>query len=81
MKKKRSVIKPDVAPSTVATKPIDGFREAKQGVQSRLHSDARSRLNDTYGFRYYNLLSKLLTRFKQSIYLSLLSFSPVDVIL
>ncbi|XP_058213598.1 uncharacterized protein LOC131325380 isoform X10 [Rhododendron vialii] len=36
MKKKRSGIKPDVSPSTVAPKPIDGYREPRQGMQPRL---------------------------------------------
>lgn len=53
MKKKRSVIKPDVSPNAVSTKPSDSYREAKQGVQQRLISDSRSRLNsDSHGFRY-----------------------------
>ncbi|PON39417.1 serine/arginine repetitive matrix protein [Parasponia andersonii] len=52
MKKKRSVIKPDVSPSTLSTKPIDGYRETKQGMQQRPIADARSRLNnDSHGFR------------------------------
>ncbi|XWS72213.1 hypothetical protein CRYUN_Cryun02cG0020800 [Craigia yunnanensis] len=52
MKKKRSVIKPDVSPSMVSTKPIEGYREPKQGIQQRVVSDARSRLNnDSHGFR------------------------------
>ncbi|KAK9274643.1 hypothetical protein L1049_021894 [Liquidambar formosana] len=52
MKKKRSGIKPDVSPSTVSTKPVDGYREPKQGMQQRLVTDARSRLNnDSHGFR------------------------------
>lgn len=53
MKKKRSGIKPDVSPSTVSTKPIDGYRDAKQGIQQRPVADARSRLsNESHGFRY-----------------------------
>ncbi|KAK2991088.1 hypothetical protein RJ640_021552 [Escallonia rubra] len=51
MKKKRSGIKADVATSTTTTKPVDGYREPKQGIQPRLLADARSRLNDSYGFR------------------------------
>ncbi|XP_022730147.1 uncharacterized protein LOC111285140 isoform X2 [Durio zibethinus] len=52
MKKKRSGIKPDVSPSMVSTKPIEGYRESKQGIQQRVVSDARSRLNnDSHGFR------------------------------
>ncbi|KAA8523279.1 hypothetical protein F0562_009702 [Nyssa sinensis] len=51
MKKKRSGIKPDISPSTVATKPIDGYRDLKQRMQPRLLTDARSRLNDSHGFR------------------------------
>lgn len=53
MKKKRSVIKSDVSPNAVATKPtIDSYREPKQGIQHRIISDARSRLNnDSHGVR------------------------------
>ncbi|XP_062091080.1 uncharacterized protein LOC133797254 [Humulus lupulus] len=52
MKKKRSGIKPDVSPSIVSTKSIDGYRETKQGMQQRPITDARSRLNnDSHGFR------------------------------
>ncbi|KAL5572427.1 hypothetical protein UlMin_022024 [Ulmus minor] len=52
MKKKRSGIKPDVSPSTLPTKQIDGYRESKQGMQQRSVTDARSRLNnDSHGFR------------------------------
>ncbi|XP_055810647.1 uncharacterized protein LOC129880582 [Solanum dulcamara] len=50
MKKKRSGIKPD-ATSSMTTKPIDGHRETKQGVQLRHPSDNRSRYTDTHGFR------------------------------
>ncbi|XP_021637956.2 uncharacterized protein LOC110633597 isoform X2 [Hevea brasiliensis] len=52
MKKKRSVIKPDVSPSLVPTKLTDGYREPKQGMQQRPVTEARSRLNsDSHGFR------------------------------
>ncbi|XP_057968447.1 uncharacterized protein LOC131157978 [Malania oleifera] len=51
MKKKRSGIKPDVSLGTVSTKPIEGYREPKQGLQQRLVTDARSRLNESHGFR------------------------------
>ncbi|KAK8343433.1 hypothetical protein V6Z12_A07G014300 [Gossypium hirsutum] len=52
MKKKRSGIKPDVSPSMVSAKPIEGYREPKQGIQQRPVSDARSRLNnDSNEFR------------------------------
>ncbi|XP_038991544.1 uncharacterized protein LOC120114832 isoform X1 [Hibiscus syriacus] len=52
MKKKRSGIKPDVSPSTVSTKPIEGYRESKQGIQQRAVSDTRSRVNnDSHEFR------------------------------
>ncbi|GMI81313.1 SAGA complex subunit 2A [Hibiscus trionum] len=52
MKKKRSVIKTDVSPSMVSTKPMEGYRESKQGMQQRTVSDARSRLNnESHGFR------------------------------
>ncbi|XP_050364819.1 uncharacterized protein LOC126783391 isoform X2 [Argentina anserina] len=51
MKKKRSGIKPDVSPMATG-KPIDGYREAKQGMQQRPVNDVRSRLqNDSHGFR------------------------------
>lgn len=52
MKKKRTGIKPDVTPSSMTTKPVDGYRETKQGMQPRLPTEARSRLNDSHGFRY-----------------------------
>ncbi|XP_073151418.1 uncharacterized protein [Henckelia pumila] len=51
MKKKRTGIKPDVTPSSMTTKPVDGYRETKQGMQPRLPTEARSRLNDSHGFR------------------------------
>ncbi|XP_073278136.1 uncharacterized protein [Primulina huaijiensis] len=51
MKKKRTGIKPDVTPSSRTTKPVDGYRETKQGTQPRLPTEARSRLNDSHGFR------------------------------
>ncbi|KAE8671437.1 Serine/arginine repetitive matrix protein 2 isoform 2 [Hibiscus syriacus] len=52
MKKKRSGTKPDVSPSTVSAKPIEGYREPKQGIQQRVVSDTRSRLNnDSHEFR------------------------------
>ncbi|XP_039018587.1 uncharacterized protein LOC120149944 isoform X2 [Hibiscus syriacus] len=52
MKKKRSGIKPDVSPSTVSSKPIEGYREPKQGIQQRAVSVSRSRLNnDSHEFR------------------------------
>ncbi|XP_062147927.1 uncharacterized protein LOC133856895 isoform X1 [Alnus glutinosa] len=52
MKKKRSGIKPDVSPSTLSNKQIDGYREPKQGIQQRPVTDARSRLsNESHGFR------------------------------
>ncbi|XP_065848975.1 uncharacterized protein [Euphorbia lathyris] len=51
MKRKRSGIKADVSPS-VGTKPSDGYRELKQGMQQRPSTEARSRLNsDSHGFR------------------------------
>lgn len=53
MKKKRSVIKADIAPSSPATKAIDGYREPKQGVHPRLLSDGRARSSDSYAYRYY----------------------------
>lgn len=52
MKKKRSGIKPDVSPM-VTSKPVDGYRENKQGMQQKPVNDVRSRLNnDSHGFRY-----------------------------
>lgn len=50
MKKKRSGIKTDAAPSTssMLSKPIDGTR---QGMHPRSLPDARSRLNDPHDFR------------------------------
>ncbi|KAK4391828.1 hypothetical protein Sango_1960600 [Sesamum angolense] len=51
MKKKRTGIKANAAPSSVATKPVGGDREAKQSMQPRISSKARSRLTDAYGFR------------------------------
>ncbi|TYI25203.1 hypothetical protein ES332_A05G035000v1 [Gossypium tomentosum] len=52
MKKKRSGIKIDVSPSMVSAKPVEGYRESKQGIQQRAVSDARSRLNnESHGFR------------------------------
>ncbi|KAK4775246.1 hypothetical protein SAY86_010181 [Trapa natans] len=49
--KKRSGIRPD-ATSVISTKPIDGHRELKQGVQQKLVSDARKILNsEAHEFR------------------------------
>lgn len=56
MKKKRSVIKPDVSPSLASTKPNDGYQKPKQGMQQKPATEARSRLNsDSDGFRYASL--------------------------
>ena len=53
MKKKRSAMKPDVSPNLGSAKPMDGYREPKQGMQQRPVIDARTRLNsDSHGFRY-----------------------------
>ncbi|KAK4432884.1 hypothetical protein Salat_1050600 [Sesamum alatum] len=51
MKKKRTGIKPNAVSSSVATKPVDGYRETKQAMQPRVSSKARSRLTDAKGFR------------------------------
>ena len=53
MKKKRSGIKVDAAPSTssLSAKPIDGCREPRQGMHPRSLPDAKARLNDPHGFR------------------------------
>lgn len=54
MKKKRTGIKSDGAPSpsSLSTKAIDGYREPKQGMHPRHLPDAISRLNDSHPFRY-----------------------------
>ncbi|ESR64774.1 hypothetical protein CICLE_v10007265mg [Citrus x clementina] len=52
MKKKRSGIKPEASPSFVSSKPTDGYRDQKQGMQQRPVTDGRPRSNnDTHGFR------------------------------
>lgn len=58
MKKKRSIIKLDSA--AVSTKPLDGYREPKQGIQQRSFNNARPRLNsDSHGPRYVFLEKSL----------------------
>lgn len=52
MKKKRTGIKQENAASSITTKAVDGYREPKQGTHPRLLPEARSRLADSYGFRY-----------------------------
>ncbi|CAN4084946.1 unnamed protein product [Withania somnifera] len=51
MKKKRSGIKPDTTGSSSTSKPIDGHREPKQGLPSRLIADGHLRFSDAHGFR------------------------------
>lgn len=53
MKKKRTGIKVDASPSpsSGSTKPIDGYREPKQGMHPRHVSEGITRLNDSHGFR------------------------------
>ncbi|KAL8093904.1 uncharacterized protein LOC141689122 isoform X2 [Apium graveolens] len=51
MKKKRSVIKAEMAPSSPASKAVDGYREPKQGALPRLLSDGRPRSSDSYAYR------------------------------
>ncbi|KAM7276024.1 hypothetical protein ACFE04_017890 [Oxalis oulophora] len=52
LKKKRSGIKPELSSGMVSPKPIEGYSEPKQGMQQRLATDARSRLNgDSHVFR------------------------------
>nr|XP_043620428.1 uncharacterized protein LOC122592297 isoform X2 [Erigeron canadensis] len=53
MKKKRTGIKADTAPSpsSLSTKVNDGYRETKQGMHPRHLPDAMARLNDPLGFR------------------------------
>ncbi|KAI3447171.1 hypothetical protein Pfo_003836 [Paulownia fortunei] len=51
MKKKRTGIKPDAAASLVTVRPVDGYREPKQGMQPRLSTEGRLRLTDALGFR------------------------------
>ncbi|CAL0306966.1 unnamed protein product [Lupinus luteus] len=46
MKKKRSCIKLDGSPSTTLTKPVNTFQDIKQGMQQRLVTDVRSKLNN-----------------------------------
>lgn len=52
MKKKRTGIKTDATASSTVMKPADSYRESKQIMQPRLPTDARSRMNDSYGARY-----------------------------
>ncbi|XP_044463715.1 uncharacterized protein LOC123194538 isoform X2 [Mangifera indica] len=51
MKKKRSGIKPEASQSFVSPKISDGYRDPKPGMQQRTVIDARSRINDSHGFR------------------------------
>ncbi|KAE9602472.1 hypothetical protein Lal_00049639 [Lupinus albus] len=52
MKKKRSCIKLDGSPSIAVTKPVNTFQDIKQGIQQRLVTDARSKLNnDSHSLR------------------------------
>ncbi|KAJ6846856.1 uncharacterized protein M6B38_283615 [Iris pallida] len=51
MKKKRSVIKSDASGSAVLARPHDSDREPKRGMQQKLVTDARPRVNNTHGFR------------------------------
>ncbi|CAN4099517.1 unnamed protein product [Withania somnifera] len=51
MKKKRSGINPDTTGSSSTPKPLDGHREPKQGLPSRLITDGHLRFSDTHGFR------------------------------
>lgn len=74
MKKKRTGIKQDNAASSITTKVVDGYREPKQGTHPRLLPEARSRLADSYGFRYnmtYLFLLMILLS-KLSVFLKLL---------
>ncbi|XP_020276402.1 uncharacterized protein LOC109850747 isoform X1 [Asparagus officinalis] len=51
MKKKRSVLKSDASGNTVLPRPHDGDRELKRGMQQKLITEARPRLNNAHGFR------------------------------
>ncbi|KAL3654739.1 hypothetical protein CASFOL_001474 [Castilleja foliolosa] len=51
MKKKRTGIKLDAAASSIMAKPVDGYREPKQGMHLRLPTESRSRSIDAHGFR------------------------------
>ncbi|KAL3642899.1 hypothetical protein CASFOL_013714 [Castilleja foliolosa] len=51
MKKKRTGIKLDAAANSMMTKPVDGYREPKQGMHLRLPTEARTRSIDAHGFR------------------------------
>ncbi|KAK7328983.1 hypothetical protein VNO77_23125 [Canavalia gladiata] len=71
MKKKRSGIKPDGPPNTAMTKPVNVFQETKQGMQQRLATDARLKLNnDSHSFRIEVFLAKSHCRAGSSIALS-----------
>ncbi|KAL7096014.1 hypothetical protein ACP275_10G058400 [Erythranthe tilingii] len=48
MKKKRTGIKLDASASSMTAKPVDGYRETKQGTLPRLPTEARSRLTDAH---------------------------------
>jgi len=52
MKKKRSVIKSDASGNAVSARPHDGDRELKRGMQQKLITEARPRLNNARGFRW-----------------------------
>lgn len=51
MRKKRSGIKSDASANSLARPAVDCEREPKRGVQQRLSSDVRLRVNATPGFR------------------------------
>ncbi|KAL6558623.1 hypothetical protein OROMI_018973 [Orobanche minor] len=52
MKRKRTGIKLDAGSNSLMTKPVDGYREPKQGMHMRLPTEARSRPIDANGFRF-----------------------------
>lgn len=62
MKKKRSIIKPDVSASLGLVKP-QCDRETKRGMQQKLGIDARPKHNYSHNFRYHNLIVQILSRF------------------
>ncbi|KAL3830004.1 hypothetical protein ACJIZ3_018806 [Penstemon smallii] len=51
MKKKRTGIKQDIAASSTVTKPVDGYRESKQGMQPGFPTEPRPRLTVSHSFR------------------------------
>lgn len=51
MKKKRSVMKSDAPGNALLVRPHDGDQELKRGMQQKLMTEARPRINNAHGFR------------------------------